>query len=84
MDQYKNPHESKHTIAEVLKWFNEDGFEFMNSIPKSIATENFSADEKLFEPHEIGTKMDHILVQTKLIFTGGREGGFFVMIGKKK
>jgi len=84
MDQYKNPHESKHTIDEVLKWFNEDGFEFMNSIPKSIAIENFSADEKLFEPHEIGTKTDHILVQTKLIFTGGREGGFFVMIGKKK
>lgn len=24
-DQYQNPHESKHTIGEVLKWFDQNG-----------------------------------------------------------
>jgi len=33
----KNPHESKHTFGEVQGWFKENGFEFMNSIPKAQA-----------------------------------------------
>lgn len=84
MDQYKNPHESKHTIGEVLKWFRETGFEFMNSIPKSIATETFSKNEELFITHAAGGNIDHFLAQAKLIFSGGKEGGFFIMIGKKR
>jgi hypothetical protein len=27
--------------------------------------------------------MDHLLVQTREIVTGSREGGFFIMIGRK-
>ena len=32
-DQYKNPHESKHTIGEILKWFKKTGFDFVYGIP---------------------------------------------------
>ena len=35
MDQYKNPHESKHTIDEVLSWFDKNNIAFLSSIPKS-------------------------------------------------
>src|SRR5271166_1846097 len=35
MDRFKNPHESKHTIAEVQNWFEVSGFDFLNSIPKA-------------------------------------------------
>src|SRR5262249_7129041 len=35
MDQYNHPHESKHTFDEVLRWFDESGVEFVNSIPPS-------------------------------------------------
>ena len=35
MDRFKNPHESKHSIAEVQGWFEVSGFEFLNSIPKA-------------------------------------------------
>ena len=84
LDQYKNPHESKHTMDEVLQWFDSEGFEFMNGIPKLVALDEFAENEELFTPHPRGTKMDHFLVQMKLVFTGGKEGGFFIMIGKKK
>lgn len=77
MDQYKNPHESKHTIAEVLGWFEKTGFDFVNSIPKSKAFESFSKDEELFKSNSQGNGFDHFIVQSGLMFTGAKEGGFF-------
>ncbi|MFH1352504.1 MAG: methyltransferase domain-containing protein [bacterium] len=83
-DQYENPHESKHTIGEVLKWFDQTGFDFINSIPKLRDQKPFSEDSNLFNPNPRGNWLEHILIQSRLLFTGGREGGFFTMIGKKK
>jgi ubiquinone/menaquinone biosynthesis C-methylase UbiE/uncharacterized protein YbaR (Trm112 family) len=83
-DQYKNPHESKHTIGEVLKWFDETGFDFVNGIPKLKAFEGFSVNEKLFKQNLTGNWLDHFVSQTRLIFSGNKEGGFFLMIGKRK
>lgn len=83
VDQYKNPHESKHTVGEVLDWFAQSGVEFINSIPKSKAFQSFSTSERLFEPSAAGTRLDHLLVQLGMLLTGGREGGFFMMIGRK-
>jgi len=82
LDQYKNPHASKHTIGEVLRWFDETGFEFVNSIPKLRG--RFSENEKLFKRNSRGNLLDRFLCQTKLVFTGAREGGFFVLIGRRK
>ena len=81
-DQYKNPHESKHTFAEVQDWFQKNGFEFMNSIPKCQG-EEFAPDEKLFTPHSPGTSFQHFLVQAGETLVGGRDGGFFISIGKR-
>lgn len=84
LDQYKNPHESKHTIGEVLKWFDITGFDFINGIPKVKAFQGFSENEKLFKPNPRGGWLDHFLVETRLMLSGSREGGFFMMIGRKK
>jgi ubiquinone/menaquinone biosynthesis C-methylase UbiE len=84
LDQYKHPYESKQTIGEVLRWFDSSGFDFINSVPKSEAWQAFSKDEPLFKQNPRGNRLDHILVQTKLIFTGSSEGGFFLMIGRKR
>ena len=83
-DQYKNPHESKHTVGEVLAWFERSGFEFVNAIPKLTIFSPFSEQEPLFKNQEQGTFIDHLLVKSKLVFTGSKEGGFFIMIGRKK
>jgi SAM-dependent methyltransferase len=82
-DQYENPHESKHTIGEVLKWFRETGFTFVKSIPKAVPGKTLAFDERLFEPERAGNVLERFLVEFPLMFTGSKEGGFFIVIGKK-
>ncbi len=84
MDQYRNPHETKHSVDEVLKWFHRNQIDFVNAIPKIALTEDFSGSERLFDPHDVGTRVEHLVRQLSWIFTQGREGGFFLMIGRKK
>ena len=84
MDQYKHPHESKHTIGEVLRWFDECSVEFLNGIPRCTAGPAFTPRETLFTPHPRGRAIDHWAVQARMLLTGGREGGFFIMIGRKR
>ena len=83
MDQYKHPHESKHTYGQIMKWFQRSGFEFVNSIPKATAFDSITEQEKLFEDNSSGTWLDHFIVQTGILITGGAEGGFFLMIGRR-
>ena len=84
IDQYNNPHESKHTFGEVLNWFDWSGIEFITSIPKSKPFVPFSPNEKLFEVNDKGTRSDHLMIQMGMLLSGGKEGGFFTMIGRKK
>lgn len=83
MDQYKNPHESKHTINEVLGWFDQVGVEFINSIPKCVPSDN-SLDEKLFEKKSKGTFLGRLAKEMAMAANGAAEGGFFIMLGRKK
>lgn len=83
MDRFKNPHESKHSIGEVQEWFEAEGFEYLNSIPKANGA-RFSASEELFEPHPKGSKAEQFAVQFRDLLSGGRDGGLFVMIGRKR
>ena len=84
-DQYKNPHESKHTIGEVLDWLKKAGFRFIKSIPKSIPGTRFSSNEKLFEQEKPGNAIQRFLVEFPMMFSGASasEGGFFIVIGRK-
>lgn len=83
-DQYKNQHESKHTIGEVLQWFAKTGFEFVYGIPHPKAFEGFKLNDSIFKPHPKGTWADHFITQFHLMLSGSQEGGFFIMIGRKK
>lgn len=83
MDQYKNPHESKHTFGEVLRWLDEAGFMFIHSIPKTVPFENIDESERLFNPDKLGSWFERFIVNLGMVFTGYREGGFFIVIAKK-
>jgi SAM-dependent methyltransferase len=82
-DQYQNPHESRHSIGEVLGWFGSVGFEFVKSIPKSSFDAYFKPDEKLFAPERPGGGLEMRLIEASMTLTGTKEGGFFIMIGRK-
>ena len=83
VDQYKHPHESKHTIGEVLSWFDEAGIRFVNSIPRSRPFRPFSDSDRLFAPEDPGNAVERAMVELSMLFRGSREGGFFIMIGQK-
>jgi SAM-dependent methyltransferase len=84
MDQYKHPHESKHSYDEVLtEWFDANGFEFLNSIPK-LDLGAFTDQEKLFDVHDRGSKATRVLAEVGLLMKLGDAGGLFIMIGRKK
>jgi SAM-dependent methyltransferase len=82
-DQYKHPHESKHTYSEVIEWFESNRFDYQFSIPK-IEGGAFSNEEKLFEPHDKGSKFSRFLTEFEMLLTGGADGALFIMIGRKK
>lgn len=82
-DQYKNPHESKHTISEILEWFKKTGFSFIKSIPKMKIGESFSENEKLFKRDDISGNAERFLKEFAMTFSNAKDGGFFIMIGKK-
>ena len=82
-DQYKHPHESKHTISEVLKWFDNNNFDFVNAIPKVKPFTPITINEKLFKKSSKGNILHHLLSQIGTIKSGYNEGGLFLMIGKK-
>lgn len=84
VDQYKHPHEHRHTIDEVLKWFGEAGFEYINGIPKIRPLDQFSEKEKLFSKNLVGNKFEHLLTQLGMVLDGGKEGGFFLIIGRRR
>ena len=82
-DQYKHPHESKHTYSELLNWFESNGFEYLSSIPK-IDPGPFTDEEKLFVPHDKGTRTTRFLTEMEMLLTGGADGALYIMIGRKK
>jgi SAM-dependent methyltransferase len=84
MDQYKHPRESKHSYDEVLSdWFDANGFDFLFSIPK-IGPTAFNQDERLFEPHDPGTKASRLVTQLEMLLSGGVDGALFIMIGRRR
>ena len=83
MDRSKNPHESKHTVGEVIGWLKEIDFEFVHAIPKTEPFTELAEDEKLFKPERLGSTFERMLVNLGMMVTGHREGGFFIVIARR-
>jgi SAM-dependent methyltransferase/uncharacterized protein YbaR (Trm112 family) len=82
-DQYRHPHESKHTIGQTLRWLDRTGLRFVKSVPISRPFRSFAPDERLFVPDEPGNAFDRLLVELGMVATGSREGGFFTVIAQR-
>ena len=82
-DQYFHPHESKHTMGEVLNWFDEAGLEFVRGIPSVTPGDDALDSGSLLSPMERGGTLAHGMAQLKLAASFGWEGGLFIMIARK-
>ena len=79
MDQFFNPHELRYIPKDILFWFRENNIEFLNLIPHCD-----SEDLPIFSTRKI-PKFSTINELSKIFnMKQITEGGFFIMIGKKR
>jgi SAM-dependent methyltransferase len=82
MDQYRHPHESSHSMDEVLGWFDENDIAFVSGIPHLDETA-FTSDEALFADKSPGSRFARVSTQLGMLLRGGADGGLFLMIGRR-
>ena len=82
-DQYYNPHETWHSIDEVLGWFEENDIEFLNCSPPILGTDGETAED-LFSSTSQGTRYQRRVTQLQWLGTIAREGSLFDVVGRKR
>jgi ubiquinone/menaquinone biosynthesis C-methylase UbiE len=80
-DQYRHPEEHRHTVGEVLRWFQENGVEFVRAYPSAQVHDDTPDD--LFAPEPDAWAPERWLAQIGWIGSLGHEGGLFVMVGRR-
>lgn len=87
-DQYLHPHETTHTIGEVLKWFRKNNIKFYQTFPPSVP---------FYKPLIIGGEYVHGLWDAQMypyfpirfykqlfwIWKTHHEGGYWITFGQK-
>lgn len=81
-DQYFNPHETWHSLDEVLGWFRENGVEYLNASPAILGTDGENTRD-LFARTSPGSRYQRVVTQLSWIATIAREGALFDVIGRK-
>lgn len=83
-DQYLHPVERKHTIDEVLQWFDDNDIQFLGSLPSCRFATNTGGFIQ-FNENDRANKASRLAAQIDMLFqTYGAEGGLFIMAGRKK
>lgn len=84
LDQYAHPHETRHTADQVMRWFDEAGFDVLRGVPSLRLGEPFDPARPLFAPAPLGSRVERWLAQVSWLFTISREGALFDLIGRKR
>ena len=79
-DQYGHPEEHRHTLAEVQRWFAENGVEYVRAYPSALVGD---APGDLFAPTADNWRPEGWLAQLGWIGALGHEGGLFVTVGRR-
>ena len=64
--------------------WDELNLEFVNAIPKPAGGTQLAPDERLFEPKDRGTVISRVWSQLRSLSSGYREGGFFIVISRRR
>ena len=79
-DQYRHPEEHSHSVAEVRRWFDENGIDFVSTYPTTLIGHE---PEDLFAPAEDEWAPETVIAQLAWMRSLGGEGGLFVMVGRR-
>ena len=79
-DQYSHPVERKHSLDEVIRWFQENDIAFLGSIPCPSFEYRTISQMNGYK----GTVLARIFAQILMLFSkNGGEGGLSIVVGKK-
>lgn len=81
-DQYFNPHETWHSIGEVLAWFRDNGVSYLNASPPILGSAGEDAPS-LFAATDPGTPYQRWVTQLAWLGTIAREGALFDVVGRR-
>lgn len=82
-DQYRNPHETWHSIGEVMGWFRANGIDYLNCSPPILGTDGEDAADP-FAATDPGTPYQRAVTQLSWLGTIAREGSLFDLVGRKR
>jgi len=86
-DQYLHPHETTHTVGEILGWFKKNNIEYCQSVPSLIPF-----DESYLSVAGVWNMTNRVspnfairfYKQLKWIWKTHHEGGYWITLGRKK
>jgi SAM-dependent methyltransferase len=79
-DQYQHPEEHSHSVAEVRKWFAENGIDYVSTYPSTLIGHE---PDDLFAPVEDEWAPETVMAQLAWMGSLGGEGGLFVIVGRR-
>lgn len=86
-DQYQHPHESSHTITELLDWYKKNDVEYINSLPPIELFRSEKTAQRIFKKAPVkgwrNGRVSHFLKQLKWVIALRKTGGYFMIVGKK-
>lgn len=86
-DQYLNPHETSHSIGEVLKWFKKNKVEYYQTVPSlSFFDQSNMKISGVWNNYQEGYPCFpvRLIKQFCWIWETQQEGGYWVTFGRKK
>jgi len=79
-DQYQHPEEHRHTLAEVQRWFADNGVEYLRAYPSAQLDEESG---ELFAAAADNWRPEGWLAQVGWMAALGHEGGLFFTVGRR-
>ena len=81
-DQYYNPHETWHSVDEVMDWFAENDVDYLNCYPPIMGGDG--AEANLLSLTDPGSKSSRLLTQLSWLTTTSEEGALFIVSGRRR
>jgi 2-polyprenyl-3-methyl-5-hydroxy-6-metoxy-1,4-benzoquinol methylase len=86
-DQYLHPHETSHTLGEVLRWFKKNNVQYYQTVPSSAPFK-----QSILEIAGVWNNFNEIYPyfsiriykQLSWIWKTNREGGYWITFGRKR
>ena len=79
-DQYHHPEEHRHTLAEVQRWFEKSGIDYIRAYPSALLDRR---EGGLLDPEGDAWRVEGWMAQIGWMRQLGREGGLFVTVGRR-